>query len=161
MDLRIKHEMTANVVTIRAEDTLDIAYAKMVRHEIRHLPVLDVQGNLVGILSDRDIQRSLKSQISYGGPDGDFRSESCDFDPNTTVADYMTWPVKTLDKDVRLDIAAQRMMNEKISAFLVTENKKIVGILTTDDLLRVLISFLEKPQAGVRMTVNELMRAIA
>ena len=101
---QVQQNMSKDLVTVRASDSLDLAYAKMVRHEIRHLPVLNEENQLVGLLSDRDLQRALKSTVS--GTDS-FKFESCEFDPTSKVFDYMSSPIQSVE-EMSLKIAAKK-----------------------------------------------------
>lgn len=156
MGVKVLQEMSKNLITIESKDSLELAYAKMVKNEIRHLPVINHQGSIVGIISDRDLQRSLKSTVSGNGS---FRFESCQFDPTHQVSDYMQWPVKSLDKNENIKLACERMISEKISALLITDQKSVIGILTTEDLLKLLSKLLNEPnnKPGIRNTVDELI----
>ena len=108
------------------------------------------------MLSDRDVQRAMVSTIEHE-PRGRGTSETIVFDPETRVKDYMSWPVEAVDQNTGIKLIAERMIAEKISSFLVSKNEKIIGIVTTEDLLRVLIELLAEPQAGAEWTLNHLM----
>lgn len=154
MNSNVAEQMTSNLITVRSEDPLELAYAKMIKHEIRHLPVQDQNQKIVGIISDRDLQRALKSTVSGSGS---FKVESCEFSPTHRVVDYMSWPVKYIATETSLRTAAQRMVNEKISALLVTDNDLVVGIITSDDLLKVLSDLLATPKSSPTLTVAEFI----
>ena len=122
----------------------------MEEHRIRHLPVSDDLGVIVGIISDRDVSRA-RSPNKPG------------FDANAKVSDYMSWPVITVSQNLPLREAAQGMVDEKISAFLVTDDAQaIVGIVTSEDMLRALVSLLSAPsrfaKASYSPVVGELLR---
>src|SRR5690554_5903824 len=55
--LKVSDLMTVEVVTVEPQEDLSTAYDLMLDHQIRHLPVVDTSGSLVGILSDRDLIR--------------------------------------------------------------------------------------------------------
>lgn len=155
MGAKLIQEMSKDLITILSTDSLELAYAKMVKNEIRHLPVLDQTGAIVGIISDRDLQRSLKSTISGAG---EFRFESCEFNSSHRVSDYMSWPVKFVDQNESVKIACERMIAEKISAFLVTDKNLVKGIVTTEDMLKLLARLLNGPsKAGIRNSIDELI----
>lgn len=58
-DLRVADLMTAKVVVCRPDDYLQTVMELMDRHHVRHLPVLDVAGRLLGMLSQRDVLAAL------------------------------------------------------------------------------------------------------
>jgi len=127
--------MTKDLSTIYWGDTLEYAVDKMNRLNIRHLPVVDDDGNLIGIISERDLQRGRSEFTDFARPE---------FTP--IVRDYMSTPVEQISSEMNLQEAAHRMLAFKISAFVVTEQNRMVGILTSDDLLRLLISLLDHQQ---------------
>jgi CBS-domain-containing membrane protein len=149
-----KEEMTSNLVSVQTSDSLDFAYAKMAQLEIRHLPVIDETGFLAGIISDRDLQRGLKCVTRKNSG---VETESCYFEPQAQVREFMSWPARTVDKNTHTKIVAGRMIAEKISSFLVTDQNKVVGIVTTEDLLKVLIRVLDEPDKGIRSAISDFM----
>lgn len=143
MSLKIDNIMTARLVTINKTEGLETAYLKMKSNGIRHLPVIDQQDHVVGIISDRDIQRSMMSL-----DDGEF-----DFNPDDTVADYMSVNLISVPHDVELLQVVQNMIDHQISAVLISNKSHLVGIITHEDLLLILADFL-KPKQGVAAQVE-------
>lgn len=152
---RIAEEiMTKDLITIGMNESVLEAYKMMQKMRIRHLPVADESGYLVGLISDRDIQRCVRF-------DRENRSQLLDvelnLDPNIKVADAMSWPVHKVQGDVPVRDVALRMLNEKISSLLVDCPKTGKrGIITTDDLIRLLISLLDKDPSRIRLAVSTL-----
>ena len=126
---------TRDLITLSHDASIERANTLMKRHRIRHLPVTDDRGTVIGILSDRDLARAVRSQLDN---DPNYRAETLTFEPDTKVRDYMSWPVITVGASTPMLDTVRMMLKEKISALLVTHEGKIDGILTTDDLLRVL-----------------------
>lgn len=54
---RVADLMTTNVITARIDDTMDLADLDMKMARIRHIPVIDSNNRVIGIVSDRDILR--------------------------------------------------------------------------------------------------------
>ena len=125
-----------DLIKIGVNTPLIEAFQKMNRYQIRHLPVMDSEHNIVGILSDRDVQRALKVEI-WNGP-GMTRIEDCQFN-NEVAEDFMSWPVKTIPAEASLSEAAELMIKHKISSVLVLGQDSKVGIVTHEDLLKILI----------------------
>lgn len=156
MKVTVKEGMTSELVTIGEGEELLSAYKKMQLYRIRHLPVVDGADNVVGILSDRDVNRAMQSQVMKSTQ---VHTDSISFDPKATVRDYMSWPVKTFDKDRSLKTVAKEMIKEKISAFLVTDlDHAIIGIITTEDLLRVLLELLDGPEPARAWNLENLLK---
>ena len=118
--------MTKSMVTITFDQPIAEAHAMMQQWGVRHLPVRDNEGLIVGILADCDIYRAMNP--SRPG-----------FDDAQTVGDYMSWPAISIDESMSLSDVAETMITEKVSAFLVTKDGgEPTGIITNEDLLRVL-----------------------
>lgn len=137
----LKTEMTTNLVTVESSKLVEDAYQLMFCNKIRHLPVVDKSGTIIGLISDRDIQRAMHSEVadSYG-----FKTESIKFKEDTKVVDYMVWPVKSFDVATDLKLVVRKMIDTKVSSFLIKENDDVVGIVTTDDLLHLLHELLDE-----------------
>ncbi len=140
MSIKVDQIMSDDIVTAHWTEDLGSAYKKMVRLEIRHLPVVDDRGDLVGIISDRDFQRAMRTDTSY---DSNYVMQA-EFEGEALVRDYMTQPVKSVDASTDLKSVAHLMIDKKISAVLVVDDDyKMVGIVTHEDLLQVLVDILD------------------
>lgn len=129
---RLTENMTKDLITVGWNQSMGEANRLMEKHRIRHLPVVDDTGLVVGILSNRDVVRSMDPARP-------------DFLDDLNVADRMTWPALTVDENMPIYQVAEGMVDEKVSAFLVTKGKQVVGIVTSEDLLR-LLAKLVKPE---------------
>ena len=117
-----KDIMTSRVFTITADRPVVEASRIMKEKNIRHLPVTNFMGKVIGILSDRDLQRAV-NVLDSG-----------------KVEDFMSWPVYVVSETTSVKRIAEEMIAQKVSAFLVEDlNGHLKGIITTDDLLRLLI----------------------
>ncbi|HEY8279452.1 MAG TPA: CBS domain-containing protein [Bdellovibrionota bacterium] len=118
--------MTKQLVTVGWDRPIDEAFWLMEDYHVRHLPVVDDEGYVVGILSDRDVNLAMNP-----GKPG--------FQLGAKVSGFMSWPALTVDEQTSLREVALGMADEKVSSFLVTRGgNEVVGIVTTDDLLRFL-----------------------
>lgn len=134
-----KEIMTKNLITIEASDSMVSAWKKMNDHHIRHLPVLDERKMVVGILSDRDVQRAM--QVTRKNQ---FEQE-IRLDANYVVEDFMSWPVYVVHESTSVRKIAEEMLAQKVSAFIVEDSTgRLKGIITTDDLIKL---FLTEPMA--------------
>jgi CBS domain-containing protein/ribosome-associated translation inhibitor RaiA len=116
--MRVQEIMSTNVATIQAKQQADVAWSQMNRHQIRHLVALD-GSDLVGIVSDRDL----------GGRSG------ADVRRGRTVEDLMTSNVVSADPNTTLRQAANLMRSRKISCLPVLDGDRLVGIVTSNDVL--------------------------
>lgn len=152
-----KEEMTVNLISVSKNDSLLTAYKKMQNNRIRHLPVTDADGNMVGILSDRDVSRAMHSHVIKNGYT---KSEEITFDEEEQVQDYMSFPVRISGKNRALKDVAKEMVKEKVSALLVLDDDdSVLGIITTEDLLRVLIEVLDGPEPERVWNLDRLFKA--
>ena len=150
----LSDEMTKNLVSIKKNEKMEEAYRLMYCNKIRHLPVVDTDGDIVGILSDRDVQRAMRSDISesFG-----FKLESVEFKENSFVEDYMSWPVKTFEKETDIKLVLQKMIDEKVSAYLILDKEEVVGIVTTDDFLHLLMKLLDEDKEPKQMILGDVL----
>jgi CBS domain-containing protein len=148
-DTSITERMSKDVITVGWSTPIQEAADIMEDNQIRHVGVTDDSGMIVGILSDRDIKRAMDPKTSV-------------IAANSEVNEYMSWPVITVPHTMSIQEVAQGMIDEKISAFLVAENDEIVGIITTEDLLKVLVNLLSPPDKIKKFSyspvVGELLR---
>lgn len=148
----LKDSMTRKLVTIPQMSSLEAARSLMDSHEIHHLVVTDAEGDIVGLISDRDLQRALKSTLRRMG---DLQVEDIEFDPQAMVKDYMTWPVMAVDIGESLKSIVNAMLKEKVSVFVVERRGVAVGIVTTHDMLKVLAKMLEDDADNARVTLDD------
>lgn len=150
----VKENMSTHLITIGWGQSMSAAYRRMQAQRIRHLPVIDDQGHVAGMLSDRDVQRAMISEIDRSSGISDERVE---FDPDSQVRDYMSWPAIAIDQRSDLRAVAIKMISEKISSLLVCQGERITGIVTADDLLKVLVELLSDPETSSRWTLGHIV----
>ena len=116
--------MSTAVITLKEGDELSGAQLEMQLADIRHLPVVDKKGHVVGIVSDRDILKHLEK---LGDPS-----------KATPVAQIMSRRVRTVTPATPAAAAASLMVAHKISCLpVVGEGEQIVGIITETDFVRI------------------------
>ncbi len=132
--------MTDKLYTVTEGESLISAWKVMRNRRIRHLPVIGQNNSIVGVLTDRDLQRAIHTEFDSAGA---VRFTVEKFAANETVGDYMSVPARFVSADTPIVTVATQMLEQKISCLLVTENDEVVGIVTTDDLLWELIRLLD------------------
>jgi CBS domain-containing membrane protein len=128
---RVRDLMTREVVTLGRADKLVTADDVMRLGRIRHLPVLDERGQLVGIVTQTDLYRGAVLR-ALGFAAQDDRSLL----HGLSVSDAMTEQVHTTAPDAPLREAAQTMLRHKLGCLVVVEGRKVVGILTESDFVK-------------------------
>ena len=127
-DLRVRDVMTQDVTTLKRNDKLILASDIMQLGRIRHLPVLEDDGRLAGILSQRDLFRgALARALGYGQ-----HAQRKVLD-SLVVKDVMSSDLITAAPDMPLIEAARVLMERKIGCLPVVEDEQLVGILTESD----------------------------
>jgi CBS domain-containing protein len=123
--------MSTEVVTMSRNETLDLVDQIMTLGRIRHLPVLDDDGKLCGVVSQRDLFRgALATALGYGrvGQDRLLRS--------LAVKEVMSTEVVTTSRETPLEDAAKLMFERKLGCLPVVSGGELVGILTESDFVR-------------------------
>lgn len=129
--IRVQELMSRPVVTIRADAGWEEAWRLMGARKIRHLPVVDAAGTLVGIVTDRDLGQ-LAADPEARGAELDLGAAPSP----VTVGRVMTWGVVTARPETEIREAARLMYEQRIGALPVVQDDRVVGILTASDLIR-------------------------
>ncbi len=124
--------MTREVVTCDINQSLKKINDLFLHHKIRHIPIL-AEGKLVGIMSQTDILR-----ISFGNTFGEELEEDADeaiFDM-LSINQVMKHSPITVTHDQPITDAAEIFTKKEFHALPVLENEKLVGIITTTDVIK-------------------------
>ena len=130
---KVREFMTACPITIEADATLEQARSRMIEAHARHLPVVR-DGRLVGLLSDRDIERTESLLVDRPHHRGEA----------PVVRDAMTEVVFTCGPDAHLHAVAAEMAERKIGSAVIVDREiplRILGVFTTVDALAALSVF--------------------
>ena len=128
--VRVRDLMTTSVRTLGWNDKLSVADTLMRTERIRHLPVVDENGRLAGIVSQRDLFFSaLVQAMGYGSASHD-RMLSTIF-----VKEVMTEIVVTTTPETLVTAAAGVMVERKIGCLPVIEGDALIGILSESDVV--------------------------
>ena len=141
--LLVKDSMTREVVVLSPETTAGEALALCRERRIRHLPVLEA-GRLVGIVSDRDLRSAAPG---LGDP---ARASALE---KIRVSEVMTRDVATTRPDDPIEEAANRMREKRIGC-LPVEDERLVGILTSSDVMEALVQLIGAHEPGSRLVVS-------
>jgi acetoin utilization protein AcuB len=141
--LLVKDSMTREVVVLSPETTAGEALALCRERRIRHLPVLEA-GRLVGIVSDRDLRSAAPG---LGDP---ARASALE---KIRVSEVMTRDVATTRPDDPIEEAANRMREKRIGC-LPVEDERLVGILTSSDVMEALVQLIGAHEPGSRLVAS-------
>ncbi len=123
--------MTTQLTTADTGMGIRAAYFLMRAQAIRHLPVVDAQQHLKGIVSDRELRRP-----DWVDEDPD-TSHIYDLNDDLVLGDVMVRDIFSLQPDDSLHTAVSLLVEKRISAApVLEENGHLIGIISTQDLLR-------------------------
>jgi len=133
----VKDLMTTTPLTLNQEATLDVARQFMKEHRVRHLPITGSNGELVGLLSLRDIVAASVSALA----DVD-EAERDELDSLTPVAAVMSKNLIVTTPETGLRRAGEIMLSQKIGCLPVIDGDDILGIITEADFVQLSVHLL-------------------
>jgi CBS domain-containing protein len=126
----VREIMMGSPVTLKPEDTLDLASDVISLGRIRHIPVVE-DGRLVGLLSQRDLIGAAATAIF-----GLKQKSKAALLKSVLIKDVMKRRVVTVAPDTKIADAAHLMADKKIGCVPVVSNGSLIGLVTTTDILR-------------------------
>lgn len=144
----VRDVMQPRLVTVTPQATLAEAMRLIGERGIRHLPVV-AGDRLVGIVSDRDLKRAMASPATSLA-----QNELTYLLARVTVDEIMTRAVITIGPSFAVEDAARIMVTEKVSALPVTEEGRLVGIVTETDILDLFVRALGASEPSSRVDVT-------
>ncbi len=146
----VSRSMTQKVITTDPEASVFDAYEKMSQNRIRHLPVIDADGRLIGIVTDRDI----RSALPYSMIKDPARTAETEKVKDLKVMDIMTTDPKTIGPHHTIQDALVLIQELRVGALPVVDKEgKLKGILSVRDLLRAFINVLGFGQPGTLLCI--------
>ena len=127
--MKVREIMTSEVITANLRDGLYQTWERMYERSIRHMPVLDDDGKVCGMISDRDVRRP-------GWVDSPNHSHAFAIDNRTHVESAMSEGVLSVVADDPLARAIDLLVEHRVGALPVFEDDKLVGMLSAVDVLR-------------------------
>ena len=115
--------MSPNVISIFEDRDIKTAERIMTINNIRHLPVVNISNELSGIISSHDVGKAR--------------------DKSKSIKTIMTSPVLIVKNRTHVRDVVEIMLKKKISSILVGNENNVTGILTTDDMLKLLLNVLD------------------
>lgn len=158
-DLIARDVMNPEVIRVRDDLTVAEVAEFLVDHEISGAPVEDADGHLVGVVSLTDVAAALagndQAVVDHPQPGFYVRGWEDRFNPEDlaglrigeselTVADIMTTALFAVDEEMPVSRVAEKMIRSHVHRLLVTRRRKVVGIITTSDLLGLLVESAEE-----------------
>ncbi len=132
--------MTRELLTHLPDDTLQDAEQTMGRHQIRHIPVVDEEGKIFGLLSQKEfLTEAFRITDKFGA------HNMQTYLAKTTLRSCINTDVQTIPADMLLTTAGQQLRNSRQGCLLVTDSDNhLIGLLSSKDFVRLAIELLER-----------------
>ena len=144
----VSRSMTRKVITVDQEAGILDAQKLMSENKVRHLPVIDNNQQLIGIVTDRDIRSALPYQF-YDAPQSERDKIS-----TPKVKDIMTKDPISISPTYTIQDALLLIQNSKVGALpVVDDNRCLKGIISVRDLLRAFINVLGIGEPGTLLCI--------
>ena len=135
--LLAKEIMTKDVFTVMEDDSLLVLQEVMKWRAIRHVPVVDQQERIIGLLSHRDLLKLTVSALA----EIDLKEEEALL-KRIPIAEVMGRKVWVVGPEIPIKYIAQEMVRQKIGCLpVVDEDQKILGIITEADFVKLFASY--------------------
>ena len=144
----VKDRMTPNPICGHLAMPVTEAQTLMREKNIRHLPIVDEEKKLVGLITQRSLLRALPSDVSSFS-----QFEVSYILAKIKVRDVMVKDLITIDEDTAIEEAARIMADRKIGCLPVMRDGGLVGIITDNDLFTIMVDLLGARRPGIRVAV--------
>lgn len=145
----VKDRMTLKPVTITPDTSFPEAFQLMREKRIRHLPVVDRKGKLIGVVARTDLlHASPSSATTLSVFEMNFLLA------NLHIGEIMSAPPITVSEDAPLEEAARVMVQNKIGCLPVMHDGDLVGLITETDIFEIFVEILGGEEASLRITVR-------
>ncbi|MFC4388198.1 CBS and ACT domain-containing protein [Gracilibacillus marinus] len=141
----VRDVMKQPVITMKKEDTIQNAIHLLKKHHIRHIPIINEEDNVIGIVSDRDIRDVSPSTLEQSTQANIF---------SEPISKIMTSPVITIHPNESFDEVASIFYDKEFACVPVVANQKLVGMVTEKDMLYTFIQFTGTSQPSTQIVVK-------
>ena len=147
--IKVEDMMTRNPHTLLRSNSLADAKNLMDEHEIRHIPVVDVDGTLLGVVTQRDVLSAQESSL-----------QNIPEEQSHTLATHleaaMRKNIMTVAPQAGLKESAYYMQKHKVGCLPVVAHRKLVGIITDSDFVTIAIHLLELQEEAEPDEIDDL-----
>jgi acetoin utilization protein AcuB len=144
----VGRRMTRNPITVRPEISIAEALEQMRREKVRHFPVVEKDGKLVGIVTRQDLLYASPSSVTSLNV-----WEVTYLVSQIKVREVMTKKVITAAEDTPVEEAARIMADHKVGCLPVVRDGIVVGIITESDLFRIFLELFGAREKGIRLSL--------
>ena len=134
LNYSIKEFMAKQLITFQSDTPIETAMESFLENKISGAPVLDDQGKLVGVLSEKDCMRTLFESSYYNNLGG-------------FVREYMSTDLKTINIHDTLSNVADEFIKSRFRRIPVMEGDELVGQISRRDILRAIVKLSNEEQS--------------
>ena len=145
----VKDRMTPNPATITPDTSFPDAFRIIREKKIRHLPVVDAEGKLVGVVAQTDLLHASPSAVTTLSI-----FEVNYLLANLHIREVMSSPPITVIEEAPLEEAARLMVEKKIGCLPVMRDGTLVGMITETDIFEAFVEVLGGREASLRVTLR-------
>ncbi len=146
----VSRSMTRKVITVGPETAVFKAQELMAESKIRHLPVVEPNGRLIGIVTDRDIRSAIPYEFFKQHPSEEEKEKFS----KLQIKDIMSKNPITISPTYTIQDALLMIQDAKVGALpVVDEENRLKGIISVRDLLRAFINVLGIGEPGTLLCV--------
>lgn len=121
----VKDYMARHLVTLQPDDEIVRAIFTLIEHKVTGVPVIDKNGKLVGLLTEKDCLKVVVNATYYSEYGG-------------LVSDFMSTDVEVMDAKDSIVEAVERFLNKRYHRYPVMDNNRLVGQISRADVIRAL-----------------------
>jgi CBS domain-containing protein len=148
-EMLAKDIMTREVITVKAHDQVDEVARLLVEHRISGIPVIDEEGHVIGIVTEKDLiikaselrvpfYVTLFDSIIFLENPIRFKNDLKKYTA-VNVEDAMTESVVVVEEDTKVSDVVKLMQNKRINRVPVVSHGKLVGIITRNDVIKSMV----------------------
>ena len=142
--MKVKEIMTKDIITVTPNTALKDLASIIKKHRINGVPVVDEEGNLIGIVTMTDMLKILYGiyywdEIEKAKPGLGVKDALIKEKENATVGEKMSTSVRTVQEDDDLEVALKMMCKHDIHTIPVTKDKKLIGVIGATDIVHIFV----------------------
>jgi acetoin utilization protein AcuB len=145
----VRDRMSKHPLTVGTDVTISETHKYMQEQRVRHLPVVDKAGKMVGLVTEDDLLKAGPSSATSLSV-----WEIHSLLNKITARDVMVRDVITTTEDTPIEEAAHLMLEHKIGCLPVMRDNSLVGIITESDIFRTMMELFSARQKGLRITLE-------
>ncbi|HDQ73526.1 MAG TPA: CBS domain-containing protein [Chloroflexi bacterium] len=150
----VKDRMISDPVTVTVNTTVAEALEIIHHNLFRHLPVLDAEGNLVGVVTEKNLVYASQKGVQKEGQKEGQKEVGCEDSPaDRSVGSLIEGTLVTVGPDLPIEEAARRMIDHRVDCLPVMKEGQFIGLINDTDIFCVLVEGLGGGHPSLRLTL--------